>query len=158
MLPIQILPPLLFRIDFPGYRGLQYVHDFLVFWVVSNFFKCKKSLFSRHGLPVNSHANFTYSFPTLQIILIPTLTRSNCFLIYQSWCPHMPPHDRVTILVCDIDLLVVRHTTLPKHLWLSWSICFGVCTLLAESNHLLLQKAITYYLWRAHYCQKLSIF
>jgi hypothetical protein len=31
MLEIQILPPLLFRTDFPGYRGLQYVHDFLVF-------------------------------------------------------------------------------------------------------------------------------
>jgi hypothetical protein len=31
MLKIQILPPLLFRIDFPGYRGLQDVHNFLVF-------------------------------------------------------------------------------------------------------------------------------
>jgi hypothetical protein len=31
----------------------------------------------------------------------------------------MPPHARVTNLVCDIDLLVVRHTTLPKHFWLS---------------------------------------
>jgi hypothetical protein len=31
MLPIQILPPLLFTTDFPGYSGLQYVHDFLVF-------------------------------------------------------------------------------------------------------------------------------
>jgi hypothetical protein len=30
-------------------------------------------------LPVNSHANFTYSFPTLKIILIPTMTRSNHF-------------------------------------------------------------------------------
>ncbi len=36
MLPIQILPPLLFRTDFPGYRGLQYVHDFLVFWQISS--------------------------------------------------------------------------------------------------------------------------
>jgi hypothetical protein len=31
MLEIQILPPLLFRTDFPGYRGLQYVCNFLVF-------------------------------------------------------------------------------------------------------------------------------
>ncbi len=33
------------------------------------------------------------------------------FLVYQSYCPHRPPHSRVTILVCDIDLLVVRHTS-----------------------------------------------
>jgi hypothetical protein len=31
MLEIQKLPRLLFRTDFPGYRGLQYVHDFLIF-------------------------------------------------------------------------------------------------------------------------------
>jgi hypothetical protein len=31
MLEIQILPPLLFRTDFPGYRGLQYVNEFFVF-------------------------------------------------------------------------------------------------------------------------------
>ena len=79
MLEIKILPPILFRTDFPGYRGLQYVHDVLVFWVISNFFKCQKPHYSRHGLPVNSHANFTYSFPTLKIILIPTMTRSNRF-------------------------------------------------------------------------------
>jgi hypothetical protein len=79
MLEIQILPPLLFRTDFPGYRGLQYVHDFLVFWIISNFFKCQKPPYSRHGLPVNSHANFTYSFPKHKIILIPTMTRSNRF-------------------------------------------------------------------------------
>ncbi len=79
MLPIQILPPLLFQTDFPGYRGLPYVHNFHVFWVISNFFKCQKPHYSRHGLPVNSHANFTYSFPTLNIILMPTMTRSNCF-------------------------------------------------------------------------------
>jgi hypothetical protein len=79
MLPIQILPPLLFWTDFQGYKGLQYVHNFLVFWVISNFFKCQKRHYSRHGLPVNSHANFTYSFPTLKIILIPTMTRSNRF-------------------------------------------------------------------------------
>ncbi len=78
MLEIQILPPLLFG-TFPGYRGLQYVHNFLGFWVISNFFKCQKSQFSRYGLPVNSHANFTYPFPTLKIILIPTINRSNCF-------------------------------------------------------------------------------
>jgi hypothetical protein len=31
MLAIQLLPPLLFRTDFPGYRGLQYVHNFSCF-------------------------------------------------------------------------------------------------------------------------------
>jgi hypothetical protein len=31
MLEIQTLPPLLFRTDFPGYRGLQYVHISLSF-------------------------------------------------------------------------------------------------------------------------------
>ncbi len=77
MLEIQILLPLLFRTDFPGYRGHQYEHEFLVFWVISNFFKCQKPHYSHHGLPVNSHANFTYSFPKLKIILIPTMTRSN---------------------------------------------------------------------------------
>ena len=33
------------------------------------------------------------------------------FLIYQAYCLHRPPHARDTILVCDIDLLVVRHTS-----------------------------------------------
>ncbi len=79
MLEIQVLPPFLFRTDFPGYRGLQDVHDVLAFWVISYFFKCQKPHYSRHGLPLNSHANFTYSFPTLKIILIPTTTISNRF-------------------------------------------------------------------------------
>jgi hypothetical protein len=55
----------LFSNDFPGYRGLQYVQDFLVFCVILNFFKCQKSHCSHHGLPVYSHVNFTYSFPKL---------------------------------------------------------------------------------------------
>ncbi len=113
LLEIQILPPLHFRTDFPGYRGLQYVHNVLVFWVISNFFKCQKPNYSHHGLPVNSHANFIYSFPTLKIILIPTMTRSNCFwfISFIAHTGHRPPHARVTILVCDIDLLVVMHTS-----------------------------------------------
>ncbi len=111
MLEIQILPPLLFRTDFPGYRGLQYVHNFLVFWVISNFFKCQKPYYSCHGLPVNSHANFRYSFPKLKIIFIPTVTRSNRFWFISLIAHTAPPHARVTILVCDIDLLVVRHTS-----------------------------------------------
>jgi hypothetical protein len=101
MLEIQILPPLLFRTDFSGYRGLQYVHNFLVIWVISNFFKYQKPRYSRHGLPVNSHANFTYSFPTLKIILIHYMTRSNRFW-FISLIAHTGPH---------IDLLVVRHTS-----------------------------------------------
>ncbi len=77
---------------------------------ISNFFKCQKSHYSGHGLPVNSYANFTYSFPTLKIILIPTMNRSNCFwFISLIACtgPLMPE----TLLLCDIDLLVARHTS-----------------------------------------------
>ncbi len=110
MLEIQILLPLLFRTDFPGYRGIQYVYNFFVFWVISNFFKCQKSHYSCHGLPVNSHANFTHSFPTLKIILIPTMTRSNHFLFIRLIActgPLMPE----TVLLCGIDLLVARHTS-----------------------------------------------
>ncbi len=91
MLEIQILPPLLFRTDFPGYRGLQYVQDVLVFWVISNFFKCQKTHYSHHGLPANSHANFTYSFPNLKIILIPTMTRSNRFWFFSRIAHTGPP-------------------------------------------------------------------
>ncbi len=68
-----ILPPLLFSNVFPGYRGLQYIQYFFVFPVITLFFTCKKSTFSRPGLQINSHANFTYSFPQLKIIL-----RNNC--------------------------------------------------------------------------------
>ncbi len=110
MFKIQKLPPLLFRTDFPGYRGLQYVHNFLVFWVILNFFKCQKSHYSRHGLPVNSHANFTYSFPTLKIILIPTITRSNHFW-FISLIAHTGPPMPETLILCGIDLLVARHTS-----------------------------------------------
>ncbi len=136
MLEIQILPPFLFRTDFPGYRGLQYVHDFLVFWVISNFFKCQKPHCSRHSLPVNSHAaNSTYSFPTLKIILIPTMTRSNCFwfisLIAHTGFP-MPESQFLYV-----TLTYLWWGTHPKNFWLSWTILFGVCTLLTESNHLL---------------------
>ncbi len=139
MLEIKILPPLLFRTDFPGYRGLQYVHNFFVFWVISSFFKCQKSHYSRHGLPVNSHANLTYLFTKLKNILIPTMTRSNHFwfisLIARTGLP-MPE----TLLLYDIDLLVARdrhRRTHPKNYWLSWTILFMVCTLLTKINHLL---------------------
>ncbi len=74
-----IIPPLLFTSVFPGYRGLQYIQYVLVFWVISIFFTCKKSKFSCPGLQMNSHANFTYSFPQLKIILILTMIRSNRF-------------------------------------------------------------------------------
>ncbi len=94
-----ILPPLLFSNDFLGYRGFQYVYNFLVFWVISNFFKCQKSQFSRSGLPVNSHANFTYSFPKLKIILIPTEIRSNCFSFITLIASTAPPHARDTTLM-----------------------------------------------------------
>ncbi len=104
MLEILILPPLLFRTDFPGYRGILYVHNFLVFWVISNLFRCQKSQFSCPGLPVNYHANFTYSFPKLKIILIPTMTRSNCFSFITLIACTGPPMPE-TLLLCGIDLL-----------------------------------------------------
>ncbi len=55
------------------------MYTFFCFWVILNFFKCQKPHYSCNGLPANFHANFTYSFPTLKIILIPTMTRSNHF-------------------------------------------------------------------------------
>ncbi len=65
--------------------------QFFIFWVISNFFKCQKSHYSCHGLLVNSHANVTYSFPTLKIILIPTMTRSNCFWFISLFARTAPP-------------------------------------------------------------------
>ncbi len=117
MLEIQILPPLLFRTDFPGCRGLQYEHKFLVFWVISNFFKCQKPHYSHHGLPVNSHANFTYSFPTLKIILIPTMTRSNCFWFISLIAHTGPPMPESRFLY--VTLTYLWWGTHPKHFWLS---------------------------------------
>ena len=99
-----VLPPLLFTNNFPGYRGCQYIQYFFVFCVLSIFFKCKKSKFSCPGLKLNYHANFTYSFPQLKIILIPTMIRSNCFsfsiLIARTGSP-IPE----VLLLHDIDLL-----------------------------------------------------
>ena len=97
-----ILLPLLFSNDFPGYRGIQCVHDFLVFWVISNFFKYQKSQFSHLGLPVNSHANITYSFPKLKNTTY--MIRSNCFSFITLIACTAPPMPE-TLLVCDIDLL-----------------------------------------------------
>ncbi len=110
MLEIQILPPLLFKTDLPGYRGLLYAHNFLVFWVISFFFKCEKSCYSCHGLPVNSHANFTYLFPKLKFILNPTMNRSIFFWFISCIARTAPPMPE-TLLFCDIDLLVARHTS-----------------------------------------------
>ncbi len=101
---ILIHLPLVFTNDFPGYRGLQYVHDFCVFWVISNFFKCQKSRFSRPGLPVYSHANLTYSFPKLKIIFMSTTTTSNCFSFITLIARTGPPMPE-TPLLWDIDLL-----------------------------------------------------
>jgi hypothetical protein len=68
------------------------------------FFTCKKSKFSRPGLQMNSHANFTYSFPQLKIILIPTIIRSNHFsFISLIACIGSPTPE--ILLLCDIDLL-----------------------------------------------------
>jgi hypothetical protein len=77
-----ILPPLLFSNIFPGYRGFQYLLYFFVFPVITIFFICKKSKFSRPGLQMNSHAIFTYSYPQLKIILIPTMIWSILFSFF----------------------------------------------------------------------------
>ncbi len=99
-----ILPPLLFSNVFPGYRGLQYLLYFFVFPVITLFFTCKKSKFSHPGLQINSHANFTQSYPQLKIILIPIVIWSILFSFITlivctgSLIPEI-------LLLCDIDLL-----------------------------------------------------
>ncbi len=99
-----ILPPLLFSNIFPGYRGLQYIQYFFVFPVISLFFTCKKSEFSCPGLQMNFHANFTYSFPQLNYILIPIMIRSNHFsFITLIACTGSTVPE--ILLLCDIDLL-----------------------------------------------------
>ncbi len=131
-LEIQILPPLLFRTDIPEYRGLQYVHSFLVF----ESFQISSNVRNPYspGLPVNSHAIFTYSFPKLKIILIPIMTRSNRFWFISLIACTGPPCQRHNSSMWQTYLWWGTH---PKNFWLSWIILFGVCTLLAESNHLL---------------------
>ncbi len=99
-----ILPPLLFSNVFSGYRGLQYIQYFFVFPVISLFFTCKKSKFSHPGLQMNSHANYTYSFPQLNIILIPTMIRSICFSFITLIDGTGSPIPEI-LLLCDIDLL-----------------------------------------------------
>jgi hypothetical protein len=55
---------------------------------------------------MNSHANFTYSFPQLKIILIPTMIRCNCFsFITLIACTGSPIPE--ILLLCDIDLLPI---------------------------------------------------
>jgi hypothetical protein len=66
-----------------------------IFCLLSHFkfLKCQKSLFSCPGLPVYSQTNFTYSFPKLKIILIPTKIRSNhfsCITFIARTGPPMP--------------------------------------------------------------------
>ncbi len=99
-----ILLPLLFSNVFPGHRGLQYIQYFFVFLVISLFFTCKKSKFSRPGLQMNSHANFTYSFPQLNIILIPTIIRSIHFSFITLIAGTGSPIPEI-LLLCDVDLL-----------------------------------------------------
>ncbi len=99
-----IPPPLLFSNDFPGYRELQYLLYFFVFLVITLLFTCKKSKFSRPGLQMNSHANFTYSYPQLKIIFIPTMIWSILFSFFTLIACTGSPIPRI-LLVCDIDLL-----------------------------------------------------
>ncbi len=101
-----ILPPLLFDNVFPGYRGLQYIQYFFVFPVISLIFTCKNSKFSRPGLQMNSHANFTYSFPQLKIILIPTVIRSIHLSFITLIAGTGSPIPEI-LLLCDIDYLYI---------------------------------------------------
>ena len=77
---------------------------FFVFPVITLFFTCKKSKFSRPGLQMNSYANFTYSFPQLNIILIPTMIRINRFSFITLIAGTGSPIPEI-LLLCDIDLL-----------------------------------------------------
>ncbi len=104
-----ILPPLLFSNVFPGYRGLQYIQYFFFFPFISLFFACKKSKFSCPGLQMNSHANYTYSFPQLKIILISTMIRSIRFSLITLIASKGSPIPDI-LLLCDID---------PLHIFLS---------------------------------------
>ncbi len=106
-----ILSPLLFTNVFPGYRGLQYIQYVFVFLVISIFFNCKKSKFSCPCLQLNSQANFTYFFPQLKIILIPTMIRSVHFsFITLLACTGSPIPE--ILLLCDIDLLHIFPSSL----------------------------------------------
>ncbi len=78
---------------------------FFVFPVISLFFTCKKSKFYCPGLQMNSHANFTYSFPQLKIILIPTMIWSNRFSFITLIACTGSPITEILLLCCDIDLL-----------------------------------------------------
>jgi hypothetical protein len=78
--------------------------QFFVFQVISNFFKCQKSQFSCPGLQMNSHVNFTYSFPKLKIVLIPTMIRSNHFSFISLIASTGSAIPEI-LLLCDIDLL-----------------------------------------------------
>ncbi len=99
-----ILPPLLFSNVFPGYTGLQYIQYFLSFRSFRFFSPVRNLKFSRPGLQMNSHTNFTYSFPQLKIILIPTVIRSIHFsFITLIACTGSLIPD--ILLSCGIDLL-----------------------------------------------------
>ena len=91
---------LTFQQCFPGYRGLQYIQNFFFFPVISLFFTCKKSKFSCPGLKMNSHANFTYSFPQLNIILIDR----NCDMLPLS-LEHLLNYTTLMIKFCTNKLI-----------------------------------------------------
>jgi hypothetical protein len=136
------------------------VPSYLYIFILSNFFKCQKPHYSRHGLPVNSYDNFTYSFPTLQIILIPTLTRSNRFWFisldahtcnapprqsHKSCMWHSPTcgeahNTSKTLLALLIHLFWGVHIAGRKQSFTtaeSNHLLLGVCTLVAEIKHFL---------------------
>ncbi len=103
MLEIQILLSLLFRTDFPGYRGLQYVHNFLVFWVISNSPAMACLWIPMLTLHIHSQHLRLYLFlPWLEAIV-----SDLSFLLPAQ----APPCQRHNSYISDIDLLMVRHTS-----------------------------------------------
>ena len=104
--------PYFFSNVFPGYRGLQYIQYFFVFPVISYFFTCKKSKFSRPGLQINSHANVTYSSPQLNIILIPTMIRSIRFSFITLIAGTGSPHSRQTTVKWHLYTIILEQRLL----------------------------------------------
>ncbi len=126
-----ILLPLLFSNVFLGYRGLQYIQYVYVFLVISLFFTCKKSKFSCPGLQMNSHANFTCSYPQLNIILIPTVIRSIRFSVITLIAGIGSPIPEI-LLLCDIDLL---HIFLCSSNFINKAYCYFYNVVLSKMWH-----------------------
>ncbi len=88
------LHPYFSPMSFQDTEDFNIYNILFVFQVISIFFTYKKSKFSCPGLQMNSHTNFTYSFPQLKIILIPTMIRSNRISFILLLSAQAPPFQR----------------------------------------------------------------